>query len=327
MANPQDKSAPVVQEARQAYSGAFLHLAIYAFFCQIAVLVLAQTVRIGNGGVLPTLAKFGIQFGIMYGAGIPLYLLISKNSPKSVPEKHPLKFWHYLLLIPCLLCVMYTGNLIGTLFTALVAALSGIDLQSTTIQQNVYGEYGYIMVAAAVLLAPVAEELLFRKVLLDRIRPYGEGRAIFLSGLFFGLFHGNFTQFFYSALTGFLLAYVYVRTGRVRNTIILHMTVNFFGGALPYFVDAESIIKELNDRNLSAIFSNTPFLFYMISVLSLAFVGLILLIVFRKDFRLEKETEKPLPEGTARYAVTANIGFWAMALFCVFDFILQFAQK
>lgn len=317
------RSSPVVQEARSKYSRSFLNLAIYATFSQLVVILLATAVRAAQGSdTLQAPVRYAIQFGTMYALGLPLYLLISKNMEISPPKKQPLKVWHYFLLIPVLLCLMYTGNLIGMLFGWLVAVITGVDIQSTTIQQNIYGEYGYIMVLAAVFLAPVVEELLFRKVLIDRIRKFGDGKAVLLSGLFFGLFHGNFTQFFYTTLVGMLFAFVYVKTGKVLHTIILHMTANFIGGALPYLVNAQDVIDAVNDWDLSAVFSNIPFLIYMIVVLTLAFTGLILLLIFRKQFTFE-EPQTALPEGTARYAVTANIGFWAMLVFAAYEFGAQ----
>ncbi|MCR5503182.1 MAG: CPBP family intramembrane metalloprotease [Lachnospiraceae bacterium] len=80
-----------------------------------------------------------------------------------------------------------------------------------------------------VILAPVAEELLFRKFLIDRIYGYGEAMAILLSGLMFGLYHGNLQQFIYATTIGSCFAYIYTRTGRIRYTIILHMLINSMG--------------------------------------------------------------------------------------------------
>ena len=75
------------------------------------------------------------------------------------------------------------------------------------------------MVIAFAVLAPVFEELVFRKVLVDHVLPFGEWPAILFSGITFGLFHGNLTQFFYAALLGMVLAYVYIRTGNILYSI------------------------------------------------------------------------------------------------------------
>ena len=77
------------------------------------------------------------------------------------------------------------------------------------------------------VIAPLAEEYLFRRLLLDRLRPYGDRFAILASALCFGLFHGNLNQFFYACAMGALLAYVVLRTGCLRQSILLHALVNF----------------------------------------------------------------------------------------------------
>lgn len=323
---PSEKQSSLVQEARRAYSHSLMNLAIYGFFFQFAINLLAVAARAARGGEpLPILLRYAIQFGIMYAVGLPLYLFLSKGMPVSPPKKEKLKVGHFLMIVPCLLCVMYLGNLFGMFFNWLIAKLIGINTESTALQDNVYGEYGFVMVLAAVFLAPFVEEMLFRKVLIDRVRKYGDRTAILLSGIFFGLFHGNFTQFFYTAMAGLLLAFVYVRTGRTIYTILLHMIINFCGGALPYLTNANDVIQALRSQNVLAILRNTPFMFYVITVIGLAVVGMVLLIAFRNQFHVD-EPETPLPKGTARYAVAGNIGFWALVLFCAYDFVMQIAS-
>ena len=47
-----------------------------------------------------------------------------------------------------------------------------------------------------------------------------------MSGVMFGLFHGNLNQFVYAAALGAFFAFIYVRTGKIRYTMILHAMVN-----------------------------------------------------------------------------------------------------
>ena len=53
--------------------------------------------------------------------------------------------------------------------------------------------------------------------------------------------------FFYAVAIGFLLGCVYVKTGRLRYTIGLHMTVNLIGG-----VYAAELLKHLDTASLAA---------------------------------------------------------------------------
>ena len=76
------------------------------------------------------------------------------------------------------------------------------------------------------LIAPAAEELLFRRLLLRRLRPYGERFALVASALCFGLFHGNLNQFFYAFLL--VLAELALSTGCLWQAVLLHALVNLF---------------------------------------------------------------------------------------------------
>lgn len=86
-----------------------------------------------------------------------------------------------------------------------------------------------VLALCTVVLAPIAEELFFRKCLCDRLRRYGDLPAILVSATVFGLAHGNFSQFFYAFLLGLVFGALYCATGRLRYGIALHMGINFFG--------------------------------------------------------------------------------------------------
>ena len=67
---------------------------------------------------------------------------------------------------------------------------------------------------------------MFRRLLLARLRPYGEKFAVVASALCFGLFHGNLNQVFYAFAIGLVFAYVALRTGRLWQVMLLHAMVN-----------------------------------------------------------------------------------------------------
>ena len=86
-----------------------------------------------------------------------------------------------------------------------------------------------------VLIGPILEEYLCRKVLLDRINQYGQGISVLVSGLIFGLIHGNFYQFFYAFGLGAIFAYIYVKTGKWKYPVVFHILINFMGSVVPLF--------------------------------------------------------------------------------------------
>lgn len=75
---------------------------------------------------------------------------------------------------------------------------------------------------------PAAEELLFRRLLLRRLRPMGSALRWWPPPLCFGLFHGNLNQFFYAFLLGLVLAELALSTGCLWQAVLLHALVNLF---------------------------------------------------------------------------------------------------
>ena len=129
-----------------------------------------------------------------------------------------------------LVCIsgLYIGNMIGQALMSLVSALQGKPMINP-VEQVINGLSGWTIFLTMVVMAPICEEIIFRKILIDRIRLYGDKAAIVVSGFIFGLSHGNFYQFFYAFFLGIVFAYIYIQTGRLRYTIAFHMMINFLG--------------------------------------------------------------------------------------------------
>ena len=79
------------------------------------------------------------------------------------------------------------------------------------------------------ILAPLGEEIVFRGMVYGQLRkvlkvPY----AVVLSGLAFGLFHGNLVQAVYATVIGCLLALVYEWYGTIAAPMLFHSVANLF---------------------------------------------------------------------------------------------------
>lgn len=83
----------------------------------------------------------------------------------------------------------------------------------------------FSMFLYAGLLAPVAEEILFRGLILRSLMPFGKRFAVFCSAFTFGLFHGNLIQTPFAFLVGLVLGYVAAEYS-VFWAMLLHMINN-----------------------------------------------------------------------------------------------------
>ena len=77
------------------------------------------------------------------------------------------------------------------------------------------------------ILAPLGEEVVFRGVVYGQLKKVMKvPAAIVLSGLAFGLFHGNLVQAVYATVIGVLLALVYELYGTLAAPMVFHSVAN-----------------------------------------------------------------------------------------------------
>lgn len=121
--------------------------------------------------------------------------------------------WWYLLL-------EWISNLLGVSLDAI--------LESGNVDTHSVPMYLY-----ACLLGPVAEEILFRGLVLRSLQPYGKRFAIVISSLLFGLFHGNLMQAPFAFVVGLVMGYVAMEY-HIGWAVALHLINNLvFADLLP----------------------------------------------------------------------------------------------
>lgn len=121
----------------------------------------------------------------------------------------------------------------------------------------------------------------------------------------FGLFHGNLSQFFYAALLGLLLGYVYLRTGRLRLPMLLHGTVNLLGSIVAPALLSRADLGALAAGRLTG--GTLALLCYLGLMVAAAVVGMVLVCLRARDVRFVP-AELELPRGTRAKTVFLNPG-------------------
>lgn len=100
------------------------------------------------------------------------------------------------------------------------------------------------------IMAPVMEELLFRKVILEGfLENYALKKAIYMSALIFAIFHLNPWQGIGAFLAGVYLAYLFYKTNDIMLCMFVHFVNNGLGfAAFVYFEDPLFSITYLLDE-------------------------------------------------------------------------------
>lgn len=267
---------------------------IAAYLCQvfvsavgIAVYIMAVTFRAATDGVenekeLLDYIREAMQDGtailLIGGIAIAVTLLLGALWYKKYrpQENRALKqMWNPELLAGMVLLGIALQLLISMCLNAVYPLLpqSTVSEYSNVIETLIGGNT-VLSIVVTVVLAPVAEEFLFRGVALQKakkIMPFLWANA--LQALTFGIYHGNIIQGAYAFLLGMLLGYVAEQFHSIWASILLHACVNGSAQLL-------SLIPDEVTERLAGIFA-------------LALVGVLFLILGGK---LLKKAKEELPE-------------------------------
>lgn len=263
--------------------------------------------------------------------GFPLAWFLNKKLPAEKLEQSPLGVGNFILGILFNAGICGVGAIVGTIIHMAVSLLVHTNPNdNNTIANLMMNSDPFMRILTVGILAPIFEELIFRKILVDHLVKYGKCVAIAASGIMFGLFHGNFSQCFFAAGLGFFFAYVYIKTGRIRYTIAYHMIINMttsvitMGILTKYMEVVEQIgMEEVRSGSPSAALQAFPvtllFLGWIAILGIVSLVGFILLCVKLTTFRLQEEEGAPT-FGKALIMVLTNPGILAFLAVCLYLF-------
>lgn len=78
----------------------------------------------------------------------------------------------------------------------------------------------------SVVIAPFAEEVIFRGFMCKQLSVFGQTNAIILSSVIFALWHGTVVHLYTAYFGGLILACIYSKTKKLRYSIFAHMLFN-----------------------------------------------------------------------------------------------------
>lgn len=254
----------------------YLILAISSLIIQIIVInVVGMTNRslLNNFNILTILSAI-----CNYVLPFPIIYFLMKKLEKQNLKKENITVKTFLLYLSVTFTLMWLGNIIGLGITTVIGGIFHTDI-SNPVQNLINSSDIWLNLILISIIGPIFEEIFFRKLLVDRTIKYGARVSIILSAVIFGFFHGNLSQFFYAFLLGGFFAYVYIKTGKIIYTILLHIIVNLMGSVVSLFV-AESA-QALLSNTFTA--TNLVIVLIYLAIILLAFlVGIIGLRRYKK---------------------------------------------
>jgi len=329
--NPEECS-----DAGQVYGKIGLGLAIYV--CLAGVLTLLYKC------IMPELFGESIMSAPWYSrmriifpgymVAFPAFYYICKRIKRTPLEQHKMTFGQFMSCIFMNQGILLVGIIIGMFIYAMfLFKLSDVDTNS--LQEGMSNAELLWRILTVGVVTPIFEELIFRKLFIDRVHIYGEGMAILASALLYALYQGDFIHFFYSVGLGAFFAYIYIRTGKIWYTIIFRMIceLSLTIAVLVLFnrigFEALSKISSMNvaeEQMMVLIKQMAPalmlLLLWLVVFIISGFIGIILWISKRKKFYL-KEADSCV-EGRKAKCIFGNFGIPYFVLFVLMAFLSSY---
>lgn len=308
------------------------------FFLGTLLINVVQIIAMGIAGTvkpelfLDTASTLLVTMLPMYIIAMPLTALMIRTVPARQIEKKNMTLGQWLISFLICYAAVYVSNYIGLFVTNIIGILKGSPVSNTIVDIASTSTIG-VNFLIMVICAPIAEEFLFRKLLIDRTIKYGDRVAILFSGLMFGLFHGNLNQFAYAFALGLCYGFLYVKTGKVRYTIYLHMLNNFLSsvpGMLVLKYVGEEFVSAISDPStmmpymMSHMEATLLYLGYFLALFAVALAGIIIFCVKFKTIKaLLLPGEVTIPKGKRFTTTVLNVGMILFFLFWIVMMIIQ----
>lgn len=203
--------------------------------CAVLSLILIQNISVLILSILGLYKRYTTEPFFQAGVDIIIMLLslllpfvvfgklIEKQSGlnDSLPFEKPKAKGLMLPAIISGLGFCMVANIITNVMTSFVGAF-GVELSSPDIPMP-QGVFGVIVsFFRVVVLAAFIEEIAFRGYIMQNLRKFGDGFAIAMAALVFGLMHCNLIQAPFALIVGFALGYLSIKTGTLWTAVIIH---------------------------------------------------------------------------------------------------------
>lgn len=133
--------------------------------------------------------------------------------------------------------------------------------------ENPQGIIGITLSILATAIVPaLVEEFACRGVVMGSLRKYGDGFAVLVSAIMFGLIHGNFQQIPFAFMVGLILGFVTVKCNSIWPAVLIHFYNNF-----------SSVIFDYVFYGMAIELQNVIYTIYLAICLFIGIVGVLLL--------------------------------------------------
>ena len=177
-------------------------------------------------------------------------ILIAKMLSMPAKEAFPMRRSRPGILLAAIGCCL-GASVLGVYLSSLMAALFQNIASVTPTMPDLLPELPdritlIVRLLSLTFVASIFEELLFRGVIMQALRRYGDVFALVMSSVLFALTHQNMVQAPNAFVAGLVLGYFTFRTGTLIVPIVMHLVNNTFAGLIGIYMQSaasEEIIR------------------------------------------------------------------------------------
>lgn len=164
---------------------------------------------------------------------VPPFILAARLMDFRLDDLIGMKRVRASLCLPLIMVCMgafLLGNVATTYLSQLFEGLGVSPAQASIAPPR--GVAGTVLYYLSVSAVPaLVEEFALRGVVMNSLRRFGDGFAVFVSAALFGLMHGNLVQAPFAFVAGLALGYADIAAGSLWPSILAHL-INNFGATL-----------------------------------------------------------------------------------------------
>lgn len=180
----------------------------------------------------------------------------------------PLKKPNSNVLIPAVMIGMGM-SVIGTFFTSAISVFTSLfGLRSTPPPTEIPESIaGYVLMFLSIVIIPAFfEELVYRGIVMQSLRRFGDGFALLCSSILFAMVHASLEQGAFAFIMALVIGYFTLRTGSLWTGIAIHFTNNFVSVIL------DTISRYAGHTNLMLIIYILDAVFIVLAVLAVMYL-------------------------------------------------------
>lgn len=237
----------------------------------------------------PTLAEMASGFSYLVALLLP-FLVYTRHIRMPLHLALPMRApnWRITLpAIPIALGVTVVG-VFSSMAIGVVLSFFGLLPTAPDFSAPTAVETGIVYFINSAVFPAIAEEIVFRGIMMQSLRRFGDAFALLISSILFGAVHGNFIQAPNALLAGLVIGYFVLRTGSLWTGILIHFVNNTLAIILGIATSHASLQVQMG----------ATYLTYLIYILA-GVVALMMLVrehsnlfVFRPAETVSTESEK-----------------------------------